>query len=170
MSIGDIFELRVNETAVYSIQIDEIGSSNNGDRSWYGSITNTGLDYALVITVGDQTAHLILTSPSGIFQFYGIQNGASSYSGSFNRLEHIRDEVATTDIILPDGGSGAGSRDSIFKDMLIEQNVSDFIAPVGSEITFSLSFTNLSNQSVSDITADIFFVLENTTLDNLPAN
>ena len=168
MSVGDIFDLRVDQTFIYPVRIDEFGVASNGDRSWYGSITGTGLDYALVITVGELTAHLILTSPSGTFQLYGIKTVENSYTGDFNRLEHVRDEVAATDIILPEGDIKPGSLPGFFTDILIEQSVNDLIVPVGSKISFELNFTNISGLTRSGLFADIFFVLENTALIDLP--
>jgi len=168
MTVGETFELRVNRTAVYPIRIDETGFAENGDQSWYGSITNTGLDYAFILTAGNFTAHAVLTSPSGIFQLYATRIAQDTYSGAFTRLELVRDEVATTDTIVPIGSDDTANDDGVFSEMKIVQNVSDSIIPLGSKLTFDLSFTNISNQDQATLFADIFFLLENTTLDTLP--
>ena len=170
MKVGDTFNLRVDRSSIYPIQIDEVGFSNNGDRSWYGSINNTGLDYAIVITAAKRTAHIILTSPSGIFQLYGKKSGVDRYSGAFTRLEYVRDDVATTDTIVPLDMNI--EQDPVIEsdtdEILISQHVSQQIAPVGSDITFQLTFTNISADKKSDLYTDVFFVLENTKLDDLP--
>ena len=168
MTVGETFELRVNRTAVYPIRIDETGFAENGDQSWYGSITNTGLDYAFILTAGNFTAHAVLTSPSGIFQLYATRIAQDTYSGAFTRLELVRDEVATTDTIVPIGSDDTANDDGVFSEIKIVQNVSDSIIPLGSKLTFDLSFTNISNQDQATLFADIFFLLENTTLDTLP--
>ena len=120
LAVGDNFIMRVDVNEEYTIRIDRSNVSANGDRSWFGSITGTGLDYALTITVGDKTAHLIFTSPSGIFQYYGIRSGDGVYSGGFNLLEYVRDEVAITDTVLTfeedpgqEEGSDPGSQDLV---------------------------------------------------------
>lgn len=168
MTVGETFELRVNRTAVYPIRIDETGFAENGDQSWFGSITNTGLDYAFILTAGNFTAHAVLTSPSGIFQLYATRIAQDTYSGAFTRLELVRDEVATTDTIVPIGSDDTANDDGVFSEIKIVQNVSDSIIPLGSKLTFDLSFTNISNQDQATLFADIFFLLENTTLDTLP--
>jgi hypothetical protein len=168
MTVGDTFNLRVDRSSIYPIQIEEVRFSDNGDQSWYGSINNTGLDYAMVITAGERTAHIILTSPSGIFQLYGRKSGEDRYSGAFTKLEHVRDDVATTDLILPAGGGSRGSLDGVFSDILIVQEVSDFIAPLGSTLTFNITFSNLTSEAKSELYADVFFLLENTNLIDLP--
>jgi len=168
MSAGETFDLRVNRTAVYPIRIDEIGYAENGDQSWYGSITNTGLDYAFVLTAGNFTAHAVLTSPSGIFQLYATRIGQDTYSGAFRRLELVRDKVATTDTIVPIGTDDTTNDESVFTEVRIDQEVSGTIIPLGSKLTFDLSFTNISSEDQSTLFADIFFLLENTTLDALP--
>ena len=170
MSVGDTFDLRVDRSFIYPIQIDEVLVANNGDRSWYGSISNTGLDYAMVITAGNFTAHIILTSPSGIFQLYGTKSGEDRYSGAFTRLEYVRDEVATTDTIVPLDVSVEEEpvKQSNTGEILISQNVSQLMAAVGSNLTFELTFTNSSTEKKLGLYSDIFFVLENTNLDVLP--
>jgi len=168
MTAGETFDFRVNRTAVYPIRIDEIGFAENGDQSWYGSITNTGLDYAFILTAGNFTAHAVLTSPSGIFQLYATRIAQDTYSGAFTRLELVRDKVATTDTIVPIGSDDTANADGVFSEIKIVQNVSDSIIPLGSKLTFDLSFTNISNQDQATLFADIFFLLENTTLDTLP--
>ncbi len=81
LSVGESFELRVDRDVIYSVRIDETGMAENGDRTWFGSIENVGLDYSSVITVGKQTAHVVLTSPSGIYQLYGIRIGGGKLHG-----------------------------------------------------------------------------------------
>ena len=49
MPVGESFDFQVTDEAQYPIRIDKINTTENGDKSWHGSITNTGLDYALVI-------------------------------------------------------------------------------------------------------------------------
>ena len=170
MAVGDTFNLRVDRSSIYPIQIEEVRFSNNGDQSWYGSISNTGLDYAMVITAGERTAHIILTSPSGIFQLYGRKSGEDRYSGAFTKLEHVRDDVATTDTIVPLDVNV--EQDPVIEsdtgEIIISQDVSEQVAAVGSNLTFQLTFTNTSMDKKSDLYSDIFFVLENTTLDVLP--
>lgn len=175
MSVGDTFDLRVDQISIYPILIDQLSVSENGDRSWFGSITSTGLDYALVITVGKETAHLILTSPSGIFQLYGLNNGESKYSGVFNRLEHVRDEAPTTDTIIPitDNNESTTPEDPDLSDgneVVISQSVSQEIAPVGANLTFDFDFHLPGGEKLFDQYVDIFFVLENTDLLVLPEN
>ena len=136
MSAGETFDLRVNRTAVYPIRIDEIGYAENGDQSWYGSITNTGLDYAFVLTAGNFTAHAVLTSPSGIFQLYATRIGQDTYSGAFRRLELVRDKVATTDTIVPIGTDDTTNDESVFTEVRIDQEVSGTIIPLGEQADF----------------------------------
>ena len=174
MSVGDSFEFQVTNEAQYPIQIDNISMAENGDKSWHGSITNTGLDYALVITRGVQTAHLILTSPNGIYQLYGIQADAGLYSGDFNRLEHVRDVVATTDTVVP------ANKETSVTDTLpeffsndtvqITQSATPGIAPVGSELEFNFDFHYQGNEVLIEQFVDIFFVLENTEISLVPDN
>ncbi len=168
MSVGETFELRVNRTAVYPIRIDEVGYAENGDKSWYGSITNTGLDYAFVLTAGNFTAHAVLTSPSGIFQLFATKISPATYSGAFSRLELVRDTVATTDTIVPKDTDDSDNDERAFTDIRIDQQVSDTIIPLGSKLTFNLTFTNISGEIQTGLFTDIFFLLENTTLDGLP--
>ena len=47
LSIGDTFELRVDKDFIYTIRIDATGMAENGDLTWFGSIQDTGLDYAI---------------------------------------------------------------------------------------------------------------------------
>ncbi|MDG2175517.1 MAG: M12 family metallo-peptidase [Gammaproteobacteria bacterium] len=176
MSVGDSFDFQITDEAQYPIRIDKISLAENGDKSWHGSITNTGLDYALVITRGVQTTHLILTSPNGIYQFFGIQTEEGIYNGDFNRLEHVRDEVATTDTIVPESENGnpnvadAPSEVVDGDDILITQTTSQSIAPVGSSLTFDFDFHYQDDAVLIDQFVDIFFALENTELLSLPDN
>jgi hypothetical protein len=178
LPVGDSFDFQVTDEAQYPIRIDKISTTENGDKSWHGSITNTGLDYALVITRGKQTAHLILTSPNGIYQLYGIQTSEGLYSGDFNRLEHVRDIAATTDTVVPNNtavngnGSVTDSPDRIVSgdDVLITQTATPGIAQVGSELMFEFYFYHLGNEVLIDQFVDIFFVLENTEISFLPDN
>jgi len=175
LSIGDTFELRVDKTSIYTIRIDELGVSENGNRIWYGSITDTGLDYALVITVGHFTAHMILTSPSGIFQLYGLRSGEEEYSGAFYRLEHVRDEAPTTDTIIPvsDTSDITSPEEPDLSEgnvVIISQSVSQEIAPVGANLRFDFDFHLPGGEKLLDQYVDIFFVLENTDLLVLPEN
>jgi hypothetical protein len=174
MHVGDSFDFQVTDDAQYPIQIDKISVAENGDKSWHGSITNTGLDYALVITRGEQTAHLILTSPNGIFQLFGTQTSEDIYSGDFNRLEHVRDVAATTDTIVPVNGDGSVTDNTdrfiTDEDVLITQTVTSDIAQVGSELMFEFDFHHLGNEVLIDQFVDIFFVLENTEISFLPDN
>jgi hypothetical protein len=176
LSIGDIFDLRVDRNEIYSIRLDQKDVSVNGDRSWHGSIIDTGLDYAFIITIGDLTAHLILTSPAGTFQLYGVKSSTDVYSGAFRRLEHVRDEVVTTDTIVPESENEnpdvADAPSEVFdgNDIIITQTTSQSIAPVGSSLTFDFDFHFPGTEKILDQYVDIFFVLENTTLDQLPQN
>lgn len=166
LSLGDTFELRVDKDFIYTIRIDETGMAENGDRTWFGSIQDTGLDYALVITVGELTAHLVLTSPAGIFQLFGTRTGEERYTGAFNRLEYVRDEVITTDTVI----TLSGDVDSVFGngDIRISQNVSRSVAPVGANLAFDFEFSLVGTESQLAQFVDIFFVLENTTLIQSP--
>lgn len=170
LDVGDTFNLRVDRTAVYPIRIDYVGVSATGDRSWHGSITGTGLDYALVITNGYLTSHLVLTSPSGIFQLLGYRSGEGLYSGAFKRLEHVRDEVAVADNVqVPDvdGPSDTGGFVS-GPSILYGQTVSDQYVLAGDPLTFTLQFQNTGSAVLPNQNVDIFFVLENTTLNGVP--
>ena len=167
LSKGDTFDIQVNGTdGNYTIRIDDMAIMDNGDRTWYGSIISTGLDYSLVITVGQKTAHLILTSPSGIFQLYGKSSNGTIYGGRFARLKHVRDEVATTETNLPPVDDISSTNLFSFS---IDQKVSQPAAPAGSALTFDLTFRNNSLSALTGKYVDIFFVLENTEIDALPA-
>lgn len=175
LAIGDTFDLRVDKTSIYTIRIDELGVSENGDLIWYGSITDTGLDYALVITVGHFTAHLILTSPSGIFQLYGVRSGVEEYEGAFNRLEHVRDEAPTTDTIIPitdinESASSSAADLTDVNEIVITQSVSQEIAHIGANLIFDFDFHLPGGEKLIDQYVDIFFVLENTELLVAPEN
>jgi len=163
MQIGDEFELQVSEAEQYTIRIDNFFTLSNGDRSWYGSIQNTGLDYALVITAGNKTAHVILTSPSGIFQLYGRLSGSGSYIGVLKRLDHIRDDVSVADtLIVPDRVLTSG--------LLITQTASARQIPVGGAVSIDVIIRNLNTVTLVDQVADIYFALENTTALVVPPN
>ena len=175
LATGDTFELQVDEADCYNIRLDGSEVMSNGDLSWYGTAISTcldnllGLEYSLVITLGDKTAHLILTSPSGIFQLYGTSNDGIFYGGRFARLRHVRDEVSTTDVILQPGSATNGTLPSfVLEPFVITQAVSERVAPIGATLTFDLSFTNNSATLMRDQYVDIFFVLENTDLQQLP--
>lgn len=169
LHLGDTFDIQVDSSDSYNIRLDGTEDMSNGDRTWYGSITSTGLDYALVITVGNKTAHLILTSPSGIFQLYGTSNDGIFYKGRFARLKHVRDEVASPDTLLPPSETGSGEPGTSSRSFTISQNVSEATAPAGSALTFDLTFRNNSLSALTGKYVDIFFVLENTEIDELPA-
>jgi len=163
LSIGDTFELRVDKDFIYTIRIDATGMAENGDLTWFGSIQDTGLDYAMVITVGELTAHLVLTSPSGIFQLFGTRTGEDRYTGAFNRLEYVRDEVIDTDIVI-------GQPPAFFSngDIQVSQTISRAVAPVGANLTYDLEFSLIGSDTQLAQFVDIFFVLENTTLVETP--
>jgi len=163
LSIGDTFELRVDKDFIYTIRIDATGMAENGDLTWFGSIQDTGLDYAIVITVGELTAHLVLTSPSGIFQLFGTRTGEDRYTGAFNRLEYVRDEVIDTDIVI-------GQPPAFFSngDIQVSQTISRAVAPVGANLTYDLEFSLIGSDTQLAQFVDIFFVLENTTLVETP--
>ena len=163
LSIGDTFELRVDKDFIYTIRIDATGMAENGDLTWFGSIQDTGLDYAIVITVGELTAHLVLTSPSGIFQLFGTRTGEDRYTGAFNRLEYVRDEVIDTDIVI-------GQPLAFFSngDIQVSQTISRAVAPVGANLTYDLEFSLIGSDTQLAQFVDIFFVLENTTLVETP--
>jgi hypothetical protein len=182
MPVGESFDFQVTDEAQYPIRIDKISTTENGDKSWHGSITNTGLDYALVITRGEQTAHLILTSPNGIYQLYGIQSSEGIYKGDFNRLEHVRNVAATVDTSVPtfdntnaplnDDGSVTDNPPRLFTndDVLITQSATPGIAQVGSDLIFEFDFQYPGNEVLIDQFVDIFFVLENTEISFFPDN
>jgi len=163
LSIGDTFELRVDKDFIYTIRIDATGMAENGDLTWFGSIQDTGLDYAMVITVGELTAHLVLTSPSGIFQLFGTRTGEDRYTGAFKRLEYVRDEVIDTDIVI-------GQPPAFFSngDIQVSQTISRAVAPVGANLTYDLEFSLIGSDTQLAQFVDIFFVLENTTLVETP--
>lgn len=163
LSIGDTFELRVDKDFIYTIRIDATGMAENGDLTWFGSIQDTGLDYAIVITVGELTAHLVLTSPSGIFQLFGTRTGEDRYTGAFKRLEYVRDEVIDTDIVI-------GQPPAFFSngDIQVSQTISRAVAPVGANLTYDLEFSLIGSDTQLAQFVDIFFVLENTTLVETP--
>ena len=171
LNVGDEFNVLVDSTQTYRIRIDDIGVLSNGDRRWHGSIVDTGLDYSLVITAGKRTAHLILTSPSGIFQLYGQSEEGVYFKGRFNRLEHVRDEVATTETILPSAGSLTSNLDTVTTEpFYIRQSLSQPVVEIGGKVTVDLTFNNIGETPLLEQYADIFFVLENTTLEQLPAD
>jgi hypothetical protein len=164
---GDTFDIEVDSKNSYTIRVDEREVMSNGDRVWSGSILEQGLDYSLVITVGEYTAHLVLTSPAGIFQLYGRSEDGQLFSGEFHKLRHVRDEVASTDTITTPGNPG--QVDVIRKEPLkITQTVSATVVPAGNQISFNLSVENLGSAPQLTQYADIYFLLENTTLEQLP--
>jgi len=159
------FLLSVDDVSQYTIKIEQSTLMSNGDRSWHGSIVGTGLDYVFVSTVGQKTAHFILTSPSGIYQFFGTNTGGNLFSGAFNWLEYVRHDTPDVDTIV----WGKGARDVFTSTPLsINQSVSSDTALIGSRLTFQLTFENFGSSPLSDQNVDIFFVLENTELPVLP--
>jgi hypothetical protein len=167
LKLGDTFDIQVDSVDSYNVRLDGTEDMGNGDRTWYGSITTTGLDYALVITIGELTSHLILTSPSGIFQLYGTSMDGVYYRGRFARLKYVRDEVASVDTVLP-SDTGVDQPDTSGTPLTITQSVSENVAAVGSKLTFDLTFRNNSLSAQFDKYVDVFFILENTRIDELP--
>ena len=168
LSVGESFELRVDRDVIYSVRIDETRMAENGDRAWFGSIENVGLDYSLVITVGKQTGHVVLTSPSGIYQLYGIRTGEYRYTGPFNLLEYVRDDLISTDTVVPTDSPQGNDVLINDGDIAISQSVSQRVAPVGADLVFNLEFSLVGNEAQFGEYVDIFFVLENTDLVETP--
>jgi len=168
LSVGESFELRVDRDVIYSVRIDETRMAENGDRTWFGSIENVGLDYSLVITVGKQTGHVVLTSPSGIYQLYGIRTGEYRYTGPFNLLEYVRDDLISTDTVVPTDSPQGNDVLINDGDIAISQSVSQRVAPVGADLVFNLEFSLVGNEAQFGEYVDIYFVLENTDLVETP--
>jgi hypothetical protein len=166
----DTFELQLENSEPYTVVLDSRHQQANGDLTWTGFLRETGIKHTFIMTAGESALHASLTSPDGVYQYYGRRAALSdTYSGFLRRYTPQRADLPDTDIIqrLPDDESA--TPDTEITTFAISQRSSKRVR-AGGTVTFSVSVTNAGNTSRPGVTANVYFVLENSTLVQAPGN
>jgi len=181
-----------NEQRLLEVIIKKVNTYVNGDEVYSAEVMDDGEVFPAVFTVSRSSIFGHLETADKIWQLQAVRAaGAAVFKGwlyesqALLQTNLINDYVIPqrtdphqhrqpftlageqqgVDLLTPARSSGIGSGN-----LQIKQQFSRSSAFVGDRVDVTISFSNISLERHQSLTADIYFVLENSSLESAPSN
>ncbi|MEX2367020.1 MAG: M12 family metallo-peptidase [Pseudohongiellaceae bacterium] len=169
LQLGDSFPMQLEADPDSGLFNPLIGSitDHGGDISWSSSLAETGNQHSVVITLGNNTAFVSISSPIGVYQLSAKLMSDGRFRGELQRYSPVRAQLPEEDFVRPldNAGNPPPADDQVFS---IAQTADEAYFSIGDTVRIDLQISNQSSQLQPEVFVDVFFLLENTTLIQAP--
>jgi len=181
-----------NELRLLPVRIRKVKTYVNGDEFYNAEVMDGGKLFPAVFTVGRDSIFGHLETADKVWQLQAVRAaGAAVFKGWLYESQALLQTDLINDYVIPQRADLHQHRQPLI--LTGEQQIVDLLAParssginngnlqinqqfsrssafIGDPVDVTINFSNISSERHQSLTADIYFVLENSSLESAPAN